>query len=402
MKRRIIIVAAAMLFLCLLCVFAAAEEEKVPLSIPEEVNAVLQQNYGQYNIHSSCYIDSYYYFETEVEDSNEIYAFLLQYEDKYVLSVIEKADGQYHLTASNPAIQVNSVLPDHFLLDIDEEPKNPEETMMKVKLSYRYVIGETEFCVTAGSILGSFAWTIDNVLYDGGDYQYTLKWMPDMLLVQEPEYLEECSEWCIPLLKQFAASELSSFSLEELLKYLHYDAYSSYIIENTVMYSINRKSEMAFETIEADEYIWCLFSVDTWKVVEDRLHDFTGFVPSSITAPQVFGKSDECEEIIPDEAYRRYSSEEIQSAIDALKKYNDSTSGRILQRIEYDDLLCSRDYLDGLNGVDRYEKVIAFYTDFGFIDGRYAFGFEEEYVSGWEMYLGRNGNGPWEVFNQGY
>lgn len=390
-----------LLFLCLLCAFALAEEEDVPLSIPEEVNAVLLQNYGQYIIHSGCYIDSYYYFETEVEDPNEIYAFLLQYEDKYVLSVIEKADGQYHLTASNPTVQVNGVLPDHFLLDIDEEPKNPEETVMKVKLSYRYAIRETEFCVTAESVLGSFTWTIDNVLYDGGDYQYTLKWMPDMLLVREPECYEECSEWCVPLMKQFAASELSSFSLEDLLKYLHYDNYYSYIIENTNVYRIPDKTGKAVDTIEADECILCLFTVDTWKVLGDVFSDYTAFVRSSMTAPQIFGKSDKCKVIIPDEAYLRYSPDDVQSAVDALKKYNDSTAGRILWRIEYDDMLRSEDQINDLCQHYQCEKIIIFSTDFGFIDDRYTIGFEDGYARDWLICLGRNGDEPWEVLYEG-
>ena len=106
--------------------------------------------------------------------------------------------------------------------------------------------------------------------------------------------------------------------------------------------------------------------------------------------------------IIPDEAYRHYTSEEIQSAIDYLKKgYDDSSSGCILWRIEYDDRLCSEDLGDGLNGADEYEKVIAFYTDFSFIDYRYTFGFEDDYVEDWIVYLGQKDDGSWEIFAQG-
>ena len=395
-----------LLFLCLLCVFAMAEEEEVPLSVPEEVKAVLQQNYDQYIILSSCYTDSNDVLETEVEDPDEIYAFLIQYEDKYTLSVVEKKDGHYHLTASNPAVQVNGILPDRLLLDIVEEPKSFEEMIMKGKLSYCYVIGETEYCVTADSVLGSSVWTIDNVFYNNGDSQYTLIWMPDVLCIREPERYKEifgkCSEWSIPLLRQFTSPELSSFSMEELLKYLHYDDYASYIIDNTTVYSFNDKNGTAFETIEADEYIWCLFSLDTWKAVGHIQNDFSGFVQSSLTAPRIFGRSDECKVIIPDEAYRHYTSEEIQSAIDYLKKgYDDSSSGCILWRIEYDDRLCSEDLGDGLNGADEYEKVIAFYTDFSFIDYRYTFGFEDDYVEDWIVYLGQKGDGSWEIFARG-
>ncbi len=399
MKRipGILILLIMMVLLCLSCAASAADE---PLPVPEEVDALLMRNYGQYIIHDSACtcIDP---DSKEAEDSDWLYAFLIQHGDKYALSVVVKTDGQYYLAVSNPTVLANGILPGHLLLDIVAEPKNLDEMVMKARLTYRYIIGKTEFDITADSVWGSWAWTINNVIYDDGDHQYTLKWMPDMLLIRAPEYLEKCNEWCVPLMKQFASSELSSFSLEELLKHLHYDNYSSYIIENTALYILDGKKATASETIAADEYVWCLFSVDVWKVVENDQND-TGFVQSSITAPQVFGRSDECEIIIPDEAYQRYSPEEIQSAVDALKKYNDSTAGRILQRIEYDDLLCSKDYWDGLDGVDRYEKIIAFYTDFDFIDDRYALGFEDGCAGGWEMYLGRNGNGPWEVFNQGY
>ena len=402
MKR---ITGILLMVLVLLCLSWAASAEDKPVSVPEEAEAVLQQNYGQYTVLSASYIDSCYFYEEEVDDPEEIYAFLIQYGDEYVLSVIEKTDGQFHLTVSKPAL-VNGILPDRLLLDIVEEPKSFEEMVMKGRLSYCYVIGETEYCVTADSVLGSSVWTIDNVFYNNGDSQYTLIWMPDVLCIREPERYKEifdkCSEWSIPLLRQFSSPELSFFSLEELLKYLHYDDYASYIIENTTMYSFNEENGTAFETIEADEYIWCLFTLDTWKAVGEVQNDFSGFVQSSLTAPRIFGRSDECEVIIPDEAYRHYTPEEIQSAIDYLKKgYDDSSSGCILWRIEYDDKLCSEDLGDGLNGADEYEKVIAFYTDFSFIDYRYTFGFEDDYVDDWIVYLGQKDNGSWEIFAQG-
>ena len=389
--------------LMLLCLSWTASAEDKPVSVTEEVDAILQQTYGSYTVFAGTCVNS----DTgESDNLNSIYAFIVQHGDEYALSVIEKTDGQYRLAVNNPSIQAGGVLPDHLLLDTVEQQNENGETVRKSRLSCRYEFNDetgTVLDVAADSIAGTSVWEIDNVLCTCNSSEHTLKWMPHTLLVTESDWFDDPEEWSIPLSKQFASSDLSSFSADELLSHLHFDHYISFAVEAAPAFAAPEGIGKKLFTITAEEPFICLFSVDSWQYVEQPDSGIAffryGFVQSSLIAPRIYGRSDECEIRIPDEAYQHFSPEDIRSAVEAIIKYNHSTAGEILELIEYDEELMS--YSSQMDGSDRYEDVIAFYTDFSYEDHRYQIGGNEA-EGGWEMWLGRNGNGPWEIFNQGY
>lgn len=386
MKKCLLII---LLLLCVLCSYAVAEEMEI--ACPQAIKDLLQQRYGLFSVLEYNGEGPY---DGWGGNKDGAFAFLIQHDDDYRFVIIESIDSVYCITAEQLYPVLNGIVPQNISLELVEEQNEKGQFVRNYELTYNYKAPDYNLQVTAHSSQHSSSWNIDALFYlcDNGDLLVHLT--SESLWVHELAFdgFNDYNEWKIPYQGVLLPADFSSFSVTDIYQQFHTESYGTYLIDNAILWHDPFVQSEKIGEIESDEYVRGLFLLEDWEYVFIPMPECSGFIHTSVLAPHLHGNFDQCEIILTDKAYERYTDELLEDAVQAAKEYfNDAPY--TLRKIEYDDYFTDELYLahEGklnygicISPDDDYDAFTCFKVEWEIQDLRYLFGYEDE---AWEEFL---------------